>query len=388
MSSSIGIWFYDPQTGKELELLAYADGVPPFAFAYSPDGNTIASASTNEMIVITGRIESRLPSISGNIVQMRDIATGEKRTRVSTQTQKVASIVYAPDGKTIATARTRDNTVYLWDATTGKANGTLERVGSGSIQAFVYAPDGKTIATAGGWTDNVVQLWDAQTGAHKTTLTRHRKRVNSIAYAPDGNAIVSGSTDGTVRLWDADTGEPKAVLTGYTHINAVAYAPDGKTIATGGRYQKNSLQLWDAETKKRKTTFTEHTDGTLASIVYSPDGDTIAAVNSRDNTVRLWHAKTGKHKFTFKQVNELSVRGTARAYDISSVAYAPDAQTIAIVGGHYKEHKGTVSLWHVQTRKRKIIYEGPDYISSVAYSRTAEPLLPEAGTVKYRSGIL
>ena len=148
VSSSIGIWFYDSQTGKELDLLAYADGVSPFAFAYSPDGNTIASAGTNQMIVITGRIASRLPSISGNIVQVRDVATGEKRTTVSTQTRKVASIVYSPDGNTIATARTRDNTVHLWDTVTGKFKGTLERDGSGSLQSFVYVPDRKTIVTA------------------------------------------------------------------------------------------------------------------------------------------------------------------------------------------------------------------------------------------------
>lgn len=464
VSSSIGIWFYDPQTGKELDLLAYTNGVPPFAFAYTPDGKTIASAGTKDLIVLTGRTESRLPSISGNIVQMRDATTGEKRTTVSTQTQKVASIVYAPDGKTIATARKRDNTVYFWDTATGKAKGTLERVGSGSVQSFVYAPDGKTIATAGGWTDTVVQLWNAQTGTHKTTLTGHTKRVNSVAYSLDGKTLVSGSTDGTVRLWDATTGKPKpilnhtswvnflfywlnapvhsvayspdgntvaaggmdsavrlwdtqsrgrkatlaghtstvetvvyspdgktivtaggwtgttvrlwaavtgeskAVLTGYAPINAMAYSPDGETLATGGKYRENSLQLWDTRTMDRKTTFTEHADGTLSSIVYSPDGNTIVAVNSSDNTVRLWNAKTGKHKATFKPVNEFRLSRADRAYNISSVAYSPDGQTIAAVGGYFKQNKGTVSLWHVQAEKSKIIYEGPDYISSVAYS--------------------
>lgn len=464
VSSSIGIWFYNPQTGQELDLLTSPDSVPPFAFAYSPDGKTIATANTNQITVLTGRIESRLPSISGNIVQIRDVATGAKRTIINTQTQKVASIVYAPDGKTIATARTRDNTVYFWDTTTGKAKGTLERVGRGSVQAFVYAPNGNTIATAGGWTDNFVQLWDAQTGNHKITLTGHAKRVNSVAYSPDGNLIASGGTDGTVRLWDvttrkqkpilnhtswfnflfqwlnvpvhsvayspdgntvaagsldgrvrlwdtqtpklkatltghtsavdivlyspdgkiiataagetdntvrlwdAVTREPKVVLTGYTHINAVTYAPDGKTLATGGRYRKNSLQLWNTQTMELAATFTDHTNATVSSIVYSPDGQTIAAVNASDNTLRLWNAKTGEHKFTFKPVNEFSLRRTDREYDISSVAYAPDGQTIAAVGGYYKQHKGTVYLWHVQARKRKIIYEGPDYISAVAYS--------------------
>ena len=458
VSSSIGIWFYDPQTGKELGLLTYTDGVAPFAFAYSPDGNTIATASTNQMTVITGTREARLPSISGHVVQMRDVTTGEKRTTVSVQTQRVANIVYAPDGNTIATARKQDNTVYLWDTATGKSKGTLERMGKGSVQSFVYTPDGNTIATAGGSEENVVQLWDAQTGDHKTTLTGHTKQVNSVAYSPDGEIIASGGEDGTgrlwevatgkqkivmgrtnwinflfpwlnlplnsvayspdgktvaaagwdrklrlcdtrttklkatlightgpvdavvyspdgktiatgggwndhtVRLWDAVTGETKAIFTGYTHINAVAYSPDGQTIATGGESRSNALQLWDVPTRRLKTTYTEHTDGTLSSIVYSPDGQTIAAVGLEDDTVRLWNSETGKHKATFKHTT------ARREYDISSVAYSPDGNTLAVVGGYYKDHKGTVYLWHVQTRKRKIIYEGPDYIASVAYS--------------------
>ena len=458
VSSSIGIWFYNPQTGKELGLLRYTDGVSPFAFAYSPDGNTIATASTSEMIVVTGTREARLPSTAGNTVHLWNVATGEKKTTLRLQTQRAASIVYSPDGNTIATARKRDNTVYLWNAATGKSKGTLERVGRGSVQSFVFAPDGNTIATAGGWTDNVVQLWDAQTGAHKTSLTGHTQTVNAIAYSPDGKTIVSGGADGTVRLWDgatgkhkatlrhggwmnflfpwlnpsvnaisyspdgntvavasvdsklrlwdtqttqlkatltghtaainfvayssdgkiiataggwkdytirlwdAVTGETKSVLTGYTPINVVAYSPNGKTIATGGDYHSNALQLWNAKTKKLKATYTEHTDGILSSMVYAPDGKTIAAVNLSDNTIRLWLTGTGKHTATFEHAN------TDRGYNISSVAYSPDGNTIAAVGGHYKNHKGTVYLWRAQTKNRKIIYEGSDYISTVAYS--------------------
>ena len=466
VSSSIGIWFYDPQTGKEVDLLVHKDGVSPFAFAFSPDGKTIAIGSTNEIMVVTGRREARIPSSKGNTVQLRDVATGEKKTTLRLGTQGVTFIAYSPDGKMIATAKKWGKTVYLWDAQTGEPQGTLERrVGRSGIRSFVYSPDGKTIATAGGWKDNIVQLWDAQTGAHKITLTGHKKRVNSVAYSPDGNIIVSGSEDGTVRLWDvatekhkatmkhtsglafllpwfyipvnsvayspdgntvaaasldgklrlwdvrttklkmtlignpslvgdsiayspdgktiataggwkdntvrlwdAVTGEIKSTLTGYTRINAVAYSPDGKTVTTGGDYKNNSLQLWDVRTMELKITSTEHTKGTHSSIVYAPDGDTIAAVNLDDDTVRLWNAKTGKHKSTFKHTNTLHLVLTDREYDISSVAYSPDGNTIITGGGYYTHDEGTVYLWHARTGKRKTLYKGPDYVSALAYS--------------------
>jgi len=39
------------------------------------------------------------------------------------------------------------------------------------------------------------------------TLTGHEKKVNSIAYSPDGRLLASGSSDRTVRIWDTRTGE-------------------------------------------------------------------------------------------------------------------------------------------------------------------------------------
>ena len=442
VSSSIGIWFYDSQTGKEVDLLVHRDGVPPFAFAYSPDGETIAIGSTNAMMVVAGRTEARIPSTTGFIVQLRDVPTAEKKTTLRLQTQRVAFIAYSPDGKVIATAgRDRTgNTLQLWDAQTGERQGTLEtHVDGDSISSLVYSPDGKTIATAGSQADNTVELWDAQTGAHKTTLTGHKKKVNAIAYSPDGDSIVSGSRDGTGRLWDVATGECKATLKHisrlaallpwyYVPVNSVAYSPDGNTIAAASMDGK--LRLWDARTMELKMTLIGPT-GPVDSIVYSPDGKTIAtARNWKDNSVRLWDAGTGEIKATltgYTHINAVAYspdgktiatsgdygNNSLRLWDartmelkstssertrgiLSPIVYAPDGDTIATVS---YLGDNTVRLWDVKMDKRKFTFKHTDAlhfvrkdrkysISSVAYSPDGNTIATGSGYYKHNEGIV
>ena len=47
-----------------------------------------------------------------------------------------------------------------------------------------------------------MRIWDAGTGQPlDQPLTGHTDRVESVAFSPDGNIIVSGSADDTLRLW-------------------------------------------------------------------------------------------------------------------------------------------------------------------------------------------
>nr|MDZ8059445.1 ribosome assembly protein 4 [Nostoc sp. EkiNYC01] len=112
----------------------------------------------------------------------------------------VISVVFSPDGKTLASG-SLDKTIKLWDVSTGKAIKTLTGHSS-SVLGVVFSPDGKTLAS--GSSDKTIKLWDVSTGKAIKTLTGHSSTVYSVVFSPDGKTLASGSDDKTVILWNLD----------------------------------------------------------------------------------------------------------------------------------------------------------------------------------------
>jgi hypothetical protein len=118
----------------------------------------------------------------------------------------------------------------------------------------------------------------------------HAGPVNSVAFSPDSQFIVSGSWDHTVRVWDATTGTEQHTMHGHEgDVTSVAFSPDGQSVVSGS-YDK-TVCVWDATTGTEQHTMHGHEDG-VTSIAFSPDGQSVVS-RSRDHTVRTWDASTG-----------------------------------------------------------------------------------------------
>ena len=72
---------------------------------------------------------------------------------------------------------------------------------SGPVNTVAFSPDGKRIASESD--DQTIKLWDATTGGHEFTYQGHTSEVHTVAWSPDGKRIASGGTDTTVRVWQA-----------------------------------------------------------------------------------------------------------------------------------------------------------------------------------------
>lgn len=119
-------------------------------------------------------------------------------------TSVVTSVSFSPDGTRIATG-SRDNTVRLWDATTGQPVGEPLLGHTNYVSSVSFSPDGARIVTGFGTTLSGCGM---QQPGILGELRGHTSAVSSVSFSPDGARIVTSSWDSTVRLWDAVDGQP------------------------------------------------------------------------------------------------------------------------------------------------------------------------------------
>ena len=200
------------------EFARRRDSGTVFEVAFSPDGQTIAVAST---------VEVRLYNVSLGSVRLVEAPS------------KVLSVAFSPDGQTLASG-SDDKTVRLWRVADGALLRSLPEH-TGIVWSVAFSPDGQTLAS--GSSDKTVRLWQVADGAPLRSLTAHTSFVSSVAFSPDGQTLASGSHDNTIHLWRVADGAPLRSLTGHTQqVTSVAFSPDGQTLASGS--SDDTVRLW------------------------------------------------------------------------------------------------------------------------------------------------
>ena len=101
---------------------------------------------------------------------------------------------------------------------------------SGDVKSVVFSRDASRLASAS--LDETVKIWDASSGECLQTLESHSSYVNSVVFSRDASRLASASWNKTVKIWDASSGEGLQTLEIGKTLQTTSFDHTGSYLRT------------------------------------------------------------------------------------------------------------------------------------------------------------
>jgi WD40 repeat protein len=218
-----GIAIWDARTLTPSGARLRRTGGEVKALAFSPDGTTLAAASSSGATTVW--------NVSSRSLRYEPLFAGLG-----------ASVAFSPDGKTLATSGSGGG-VTFWDVRTGERSGRIGGFSPSSDVAF--SADGERVAFAeAGSGFPRAQVWDVAKRSRIAEVSGGDEGdALAVALTPDGRVVAVSGFGRAVRLWDVRTGKLLHALDAGG-AGALEFSRDGRILAVSG----DAASLWDVAT--------------------------------------------------------------------------------------------------------------------------------------------
>src|ERR1043165_3032592 len=308
---------------------------------FSPDGRLLATATYRS-----------------NTIKLWETATTRKPRDLSNTGQATSAlpptVAFSRDSRLVA-ASGGDRSVTVWDVVSGRELYKLGGAAQASVNAalgvyfIAFTPDNRLVTIS-----DAVRIWDLSTGRELGTFAIDVAGVvgfngsdSGLTLSPDGTQLllITAAPDSEVRFVDLASGrEARRVKLPGDQIDSLqlAFNPEGHLLAAG--IHDKRFKFWDLTAKKDREL--GPTTKEFPQVKFSRDGRLLAL--SDNYTVKIWETAT------FRELPALTVPTSINFQQGDAfVSFSEDGKRIA-TGGIGTE----TILWETETGKRLATMNG------------------------------
>ncbi len=160
---------------------------------------------------------------------------------------------------------------------------------NGPVMGLAFSSDCKLLATGG--VDATLHVWSLGKEPREVAVLQEPRLgdVHVVAFAPNGQYVISGSASINARMWRWNFRESvdrdRTPLEGPSFSDALTFSPDGQNLASA---VGSSIWLWNcADVPPRKRTVMKNQTGDVKSLVFTPDNKHLISGDS-GGMIQYW----------------------------------------------------------------------------------------------------
>ena len=271
---------------------------PTLRIIADPHLSTVSSIDSdeNEKFLISGSHDKTIKvwsAADGTLIRTIPVPIGEGLVG------RIDAVAISPDGEIIAasgwTTGDRGDNIYLFNRETGSMIHRIRDL-EDIVSDLQFSPDGTRLVAALGVKpkdayEDGIRVYDTTDWREISRDTQFNKRINQLAFAPDGRFVVT-SYDGFLRLYDSNGRLIRKSHTGHNYPFGVAFNPEGSYIAVGF-YYATEVRVFDGQSLR--LSYKPNmigSAGLLYHVAWSKDGKTLFAGGqsgkSDDQKISVW----------------------------------------------------------------------------------------------------
>ncbi|MEU9835505.1 AAA family ATPase [Streptosporangium sp. NPDC048047] len=267
-SGHIQLWSADTSRPLGPPLRA-ARGAAINVLAFSPDGRILAGGTSESLIQLWATDTHRplRPPLVHDPAKMR----------------AVNALAFSLDGRVLLSGGL-DGAVRLWRTAVWEPDARSYTTDRGALSSAALNPTGTLAATSED--HGPVVVWDVS-GGRKVAELAGGTAATSITFDVTGGILAAAYPDGTIRLWRSPTFEPMNFMiknkTGS--VDSIAFHPREEILISGGN--DGQVRFWDGRSGRLISSSVPARGKAISTVAIETDGRQIVTAGV-DRTARRW----------------------------------------------------------------------------------------------------